>query len=209
MTMELTDIHTHNAAPAPHTIYNSGSIYTPDKNISIGIHPWHINGRWERELAAVAEWAKADNVVAIGECGLDMLKSPASLELQEEVFRAHIRLSEALRKPLIVHCVKAHDRLIALHREAKPSQTWIAHGFRGKPMQAAQLTKAGLYISLGEKFNPDSARTIPADRLFIESDESRCSIEEIYSAVAAAKETAVEELALQTMQNVARCGIIL
>ena len=201
MTMELTDIHTHNAASAAHTIYNSGSIYTPDRNISIGIHPWHINGRWESELASVAEWAKAENVVDIGECGLDMLKSQASLELQEEVFRAHMRLSEALQKPLIIHCVKAHDRLIALYREARPSQTWIVHGFRGKPQQANQLIKAGFHISLGERFNPDSAKAIPIDRLFIETDESGCSIEEIYAAIAVAKGMALEELARQTAEN--------
>lgn len=199
--MSFIDIHTHNCTPAEHTIYNCGTSYTADRSISVGIHPWHINDNWKSEFTAIAEYAKADNVVAIGECGLDTLKSPATIELQEEILKAHILLAEELQKPLIIHCVKAYDRLIALHKELKPQQAWILHGFRGKPQQAVQLIRAGLYLSLGERFNPDSAKTIPTDKLFIESDESKRPIADIYSAIAAAKDTTCRELALQIMAN--------
>lgn len=199
--MNFIDIHTHNSAAAEHTIYNCGTSYTADRSISVGIHPWHINDNWKSEFTAIAEYAKADNVVAIGECGLDTLKSPATIELQEEILKAHILLAEELQKPLIIHCVKAYDRLIALHKELKPQQAWILHGFRGKPQQAVQLIRAGLYISLGEKFNPESAKVIPMEKLFIESDESCRPIAEIYAAIAAAKEIPCKELAMQIMAN--------
>ena len=206
--MTLIDIHTHNNA-ARNAIYSSGTLYRADRKISVGIHPWHINANWQSEFAAIAGFAGKSNVVAIGECGLDMLKSPTPVELQEEILKAHILLAEEVQKPLILHCVKAYDRLIALRKEMKPQQAWILHGFRGKPQQTEQLIKAGFHISLGEKFNPDSARFIPADRLFIESDESNAAIADIYAAVAWAKGADIEELALQTMQNAAKCGIIL
>ena len=199
--MEFIDIHTHNTTPACRTIYNNGTEYVAGRSISLGIHPWHISDKWRDDLAAITILAKEDNVVAIGECGLDALKSPAQIEVQEEIFKAHIQLSEALQKPLIIHCVKAFDRLIALRKETKPLQAWILHGFRGKPQQANQLIKAGFHISLGERFNPDSAKAIPIDRLFIETDESGCSIEEIYAAIAVAKGMALEELARQTAEN--------
>ena len=193
--MTFIDLHTHNNAPAANTIFNS-NCYIDGRSISIGIHPWHINNDWQNIFADIATHAKADNVVAIGECGFDMLKSPATAELQEEIFRAHAQLAETLCKPLIIHCVKAVDRLMSLHKDMKPQQ-------------AEQLTKAGLYISLGEKFNPDSARIIPADRLYIESDESCAAIADIYAAVACAKGAYIEALAVQTEQNAAKCGIIL
>ena len=199
--MSFIDIHTHNCAAAEHTIYNCGTSYTADRSISVGMHPWHINDNWKSEFTAIAEYAKADNVVAIGECGLDTMKSPATIELQEEILKAHILLAEELQKPLIIHCVKAYDRLIALHKELKPQQAWILHGFRGKPQQAVQLIRAGLYLSLGERFNPDSAKTIPTDKLFIESDESKRPIADIYTAIAAAKDTPCKELAMQIMAN--------
>lgn len=206
--MTLIDIHTHNNT-AGNSIFNSGTIYLADKKISVGIHPWHINAEWKNKLATIVGFAEKGNVVAIGECGIDILKSPAPVELQEEIFKAHILLAEELRKPLIIHCVKAYDRLVALRNELKPQQAWIVHGFRGKPQQTEQLIKAGFYISLGEKFNPDSARIIPADRLFIESDESSAAIADIYAAVACAKGAYIEALAVQTEQNAAKCGIIL
>lgn len=199
--MSFIDIHTHNCAAAEHTIFNSGCNYTADRSISVGIHPWHINNNWKSGFTAIAEYAKTDNVVAIGECGLDTLKSSATIELQEEILKAHILLAEELQKPLIIHCVKAYDRLIALHKELKPLQAWILHGFRGKPQQAEQLIKAGFYISLGEKFNTESAKVIPMEKLFIESDESNAAIADIYSAIAVAKDTTCRELAQQIMAN--------
>ena len=199
--MTLIDIHTHNSIIADRTIFNSGTIYIAGRNISIGIHPWHIGNDWKEKFASIAGFAKEKNVVAIGECGLDMLKSPAPIELQEEIFKAHVELSEEMQKPLIIHCVKAHDRIIALHKELKPQQAWILHGFRGKPQQALQLVRAGLYISLGEKFNPESVNAIPMEKLFIETDESPLPLTEIYAAVAAAKGTTKEQLAQQIAIN--------
>ena len=199
--MNFLDIHTHNNTPTANTIFNSGCSYTADRSISVGIHPWHINDNWKRKFTAIAEYAKAANVVAIGECGLDTLKSTATIELQEEILKAHILLAEELQKPLIIHCVKAYDRLIALHKDMKPQQPWILHGFRGKPQQAVQLIIAGLYISLGEKFNTESAKVIPMGKLFIESDESYAAIADIYSAIAVAKDTTCRELAHQIMAN--------
>ena len=199
--MTTIDIHTHNSTAATDTIFNSGCNYIADRNISIGIHPWYIKDKWKSELASIAEWAKAANVVAIGECGFDMLKSPTDILLQEEIFMAHAQLAEEMQKPLIIHCVKAFDRLMALHKELKPRQAWIIHGFRGKPQLATQLVNAGFYVSLGERFNPDSAKAIPTDRLFIESDESPLPIADIYASVAEAKEIPAEQLALQIMAN--------
>lgn len=201
VAMTPIDIHTHNGTDAAGTIFNSGCNYITGRNISIGIHPWHINDNWKSELASIAEWAKFTNVVAIGECGLDMLKSPADIELQEEIFLTHAQLAEEMQKPLIIHCVKAYDRLMALRKELKPRQAWIIHGFRGKPQLAAQLVNAGFNISLGERFNPDSAKAIPTNKLFIESDESSLPIINIYTAVAKAKEMTTEQLVLLVMAN--------
>ncbi len=199
--MRFIDIHTHSSRPCGNSIYNSGTTHIPGRIISTGIHPWHTHDNPESAFASVAECAVADNTAAIGECGLDALRGSAPLDVQEKIFTAHAQLAEGVRKPLIIHCVKAYDRLMALRNTIKPQQEWIIHGFRGKPELALQLIKAGFHISLGEKFNPDSARAIPAERLFIESDESQCPIKEIYTAVATAKGMSIEELALRTEAN--------
>ena len=65
-----------------------------------------------------------------------------------------------------------------------------------------------MYISLGEKFNIETARVIPLDRLFIESDESKAALYDIYQRVAQAKEISIEELAAQIILNAKECSIL-
>ena len=85
--MKLIDIHTHNANCDKHSsIFNSNG-YIDNKKISIGIHPWDIDTSWENQFTIIKEVASKENVCAIGECGIDKLKSPANTELQKEIFR--------------------------------------------------------------------------------------------------------------------------
>lgn len=199
---DLLDIHTHRPEQDAVTgIYNCGITYTPDRAVSVGIHPWNITHEWEETFRTIETAATAPNVVAIGECGIDKIKSSVDIETQKKAFYAHVLLSERVCKPLIIHCVKAFDEIIAIRKESSPSQAWIIHGFRGKPQQALQLVGNGFHISLGEHFNPESAKAIPMERLFIESDESTLHISEIYSAVAAAKGVSVEDFANKIKEN--------
>lgn len=206
--MKLFDIHTHNVDSNPQSsIYNSKA-YIDGRRISIGIHPWNIDDSWKELFSAIKKEASKENVCAIGECGIDKLKSPATAEFQKEVFKVHAMLAEKVKKPLIIHCVKGLDEIIALHKEITPEQAWIIHGFRGKPQQAEQLIKNGFYISFGEKFNSDSLKATPIEKLFIESDESNIEIDEIYRRIAEARGCTTEELALSVINNAGKCNLI-
>ena len=206
--MIFFDIQTHNSqTDGEHTIYNSNR-YIEDRKISIGIHPWDIDTSWENQFTIIKEVASKENVRAIGECGIDKLKSPASIELQKEIFKAHALLAEEVNKPLIIHCVKGFDELIAMHRKNSPKQAWIIHGFRGKPQQAKLLIKEGFYISFGEKFNADSLKTTPFDRIFVESDESNIDIANIYNLIANTKGCSIEDLSLHVIANAKRCNLL-
>ena len=141
-----------------------------------GINPWKA----DEEFVVPDLLGK----LAIGECGLDGLRGP-SMERQEEVFIQQIKLSEEVGKPLIIHCVKALDRLLQLHKELKPRQMWMLHGFRGKPQQLRSLLDAGFFVSFGFAFNEESLRICPIDRLLLETDaDEERSIEELYNNVA-------------------------
>lgn len=205
--MDFFDIHTHNKeCDSLSSILNSNE-YITGRRISMGIHPWNISSDWEKQFAIIRANACKENVCAIGECGTDKLKSPANEELQQEVFRAHATLAEEAGKPLIIHCVKGFDTIIALHKEISPKQAWIIHGFRGKPQQAEQLIKNGFYISFGDKFNIDSVKATPLERLFIESDESKKSIDKIYDEIAKVKGFSIAELCTAIMHNAVKCNI--
>lgn len=200
--MEFFDLHTHNeAADSRYSILNSNRAIE-ERYTSVGLHPWDITEDWEKEFLRITELAKSRNVIAIGECGIDKLKSTADIITQTTVFQAHARLSEETRKPLIIHCVKGIDEITRLYKELNPTQAWIIHGFRGKPQQAQQITGCGLYISFGEHFNAESIKATPLDRMFIESDESTLPIADIYSAIAKTKDVEVEALQQSISANI-------
>jgi len=66
---------------------------------------------------------------------------------------------------------------------------WIIHGFRGKTELARQLISRNMYLSFWFDFivRPESSeliRSLPSDRIFLETDGSDVSIREIYNKVA-------------------------
>lgn len=207
--MTLTDLHTHNPTCEAGTtgIINCGTTPITGAPCSVGIHPWDITAAWENSLEDIRKAVQRSNVVAIGECGIDKLKSPADTKTQTEILAAHARIAEETEKPLILHCVKGQEEIIKLHRSIKPKQAWIIHGFRGKPAQARQLLHEGFFLSFGAAFNPESLAATPADRLFIESDTVTTRLEDIYKAAALCRGTSIEELAATVAENFKRCNI--
>lgn len=149
---------------------------------SIGIHPWTTENMTENEAATalkrIEKNAGLKQIIAIGECGIDRLRGGDRI-FQEEIFKDHIRISENVKKPLIIHSVRSTEDIIRLKKETKPSQLWIIHGFRGKKETAQQLISQGIALSLGEHFNKEAAACIPKEMLFHETDESSLTIDQI------------------------------
>lgn len=192
--MHLYNIHTHRVEASPQDGYDVKCILNtypqdfgkqkdnyPDTWFSCGIHPWYADRAGE-EFELLRNIVKDEKVLAIGEAGLDKLKGP-ELSLQIEVFRRQIELAISVDKPLIIHCVKAWDELIALHKEYKNAVPWIIHGYRGNPEQTKQLVKQGFCFSIGESFNKESVKLLPINSVFCETDTDEVSICKVYENI--------------------------
>lgn len=199
----LTDAHSHRVNTGEvNTIYNvrinddpMSLPHGPRLYFSVGIHPWdadRFQPLWLEKLNMLLNYQQ---VVAIGECGLDT-HTGVPLNTQLEVFERQIILSEIAFKPLIIHCVGCYNELMELRLKHSPAQAWIIHGFRGKPELAQQLLRAGFYLSYGEKHNAESVAATPPDRLLIETDDSGKELEEVAAVVAAHCKFALEDLAV-------------
>lgn len=202
--MKLLNVHTHypTGNPVADEIVNvrpgESSGLLPNL-YSAGLHPWFLT---EMSLNSDLEWLRSHAVdaIAIGEAGLDKLVNvPANLQMA--AFRACIAVSEQSGKPLIIHCVKAFDAVIALKKSLKPSQPWIIHGFDKHPQTAGELLRAGCYLSFGKAlFNErshaaGSLRATPADRFFLETDDAQdLNIEAVYARAAEIRGVAQEEM---------------
>lgn len=201
ITHMLTDAHCHRINSGDiRTVYN---IRINDHPISLphginiffsaGIHPWDAGNIRSAWLENMEIFMNFEQVVALGECGLDK-NAPFSMEKQLEVFEFQLKLSEAHKKPMIIHCVGCFNELVNLRKALNPQQKWVIHGFRGKPELASQLTRAGMFLSFGEFFNPESVITTPTERILIETDESDISLKDIYEKIATLKQCRIEEI---------------
>ncbi len=184
--MTYIDFHTHRVPSA------SDVVAVVDGRETWGIHPWRAD-------EAFVSPDLADRI-AIGECGLDGLRGP-SMEVQEKVFLEQIALSEQYEKPLVIHCVKAIDRLLQLRRKQHPAMPWMFHGFRGKPQQLHSLLDAGFFVSFGFRFNEESLQLCPLERLMLETDEGERPIAELYNNVAEVRGIDVSSLCIAMAEN--------
>ena len=204
--MDFFNIHTHIAKHPANEILSAdvSSFSAIGKNefLSVGIHPWYLDDA-ENQLDLLRKAIENKQVVAIGESGLDKLKGP-SMDLQTTVFKKQIALSEKYHLPMIIHCVKAYNELIQIKKSTHPHQPWIIHGFRGKEALAKECILHGFHLSFGAYYQEDALRVVPIEKLFVETDESDMTIEEIYLRIAHTRGIELEELTESIKKNVER-----
>lgn len=142
-----------------------------------------LDGGTREKIAALIqyEFVRAANVnathcVAVGECGLDKMIS-TSFELQRQLLVIHIELANQLHKPLIVHCVRAHNELIALLKKSKANYGGVIHAFSGSYEVAQQYVALGFYLGIGGTITYERAQKtraavtkIPLEFLVLETD---------------------------------------
>jgi TatD DNase family protein len=135
--------------------------------------------------AAVADWdrvvdlARAPRVVALGETGLDRYWDTSPLEVQQDYFDRHLRLSQQMGLPFIVHTRESDAEVLAMLRQAhaRGPLAGVMHSFTGTAETAAECVAMGLYVSFAGMVTfkkSDALRavamTVPADRILIETD---------------------------------------
>ena len=169
-----------------------------------GVHPWEVSA----ELNEVPR-LRLGMTAAIGEVGLDKVHKE-TFGKQIEVFEKMIRLSEAYRKPMIIHCVRAYSEIIEVRKKTKATMPWVIHGFNSSVETMRQLLRYDMYISLGEVLyrNESQAveilRNIPFDRLFLETDVSGRDIRDVYAKAAELMKCDIEVLCKQIFDNYGR-----
>ena len=178
---------------------------------SAGLHPWHVNSTsLQNDLQQVRNMVSRDEVLAIGEAGLDKsIKTP--LDVQHDAFLAQVKIAMDFKKPMIIHCVRAYNEIFSIRKEQKDPQPWIIHWFNASSDMGKQLIDKGFYLSFGhmlfnEKSKAFKAFTrIPADYIFLETDDSAYRIDEVYEQAAKLREISVKNMERIIDDNFTRC----
>ncbi len=188
--MDILDIHTHTISKGDNNAVYSHSAIEKNfpngaKYISLSIHPWYLTeDNISVQLQSLKDSINKDKiVVAIGECGIDKL-CDTPLPLQLYAFEEAAKIARDNSLPLIIHAVKSSNEIINIRKMIGYDSTWIIHGFRGKEELASEYLRHNINISFGEKYNCESLKRVPIRNFFIETDESKLSIDEISENIA-------------------------
>jgi TatD DNase family protein len=145
-------------------------------SLSCGVHPLHNEDvcQYDELLSHVKE----DDVVAVGETGLDYFYSPETKEIQKQSFIDHIKAANEVNKPLIIHTRNAHEDTINLLKQYKAASTiGVLHCFTESLAMAKEAIEMGFYISISgivtfasAKELQETVKQIPLEKLLIETD---------------------------------------
>lgn len=191
---------------------------------SLGTHPHSAGVEAEARLttADIVAAAAHPKVVALGETGLDYYYDHAPHAVQQAVFTRHVEAALETDLPLIIHTRDAEQDTMRILRDAGQGRVrGVMHCFTGSPWLAAQALDIGFYISFSgiltfkksEELR-DIARTVPLDRLLVETDSPFLApmpyrgkrnepsfVVETARVLAGLKDVSYEEIAEYTTRN--------
>lgn len=152
-------------------------------HFGLGIHPQLLPALDERDddrhLAALDAALSAGGAVGVGECGLDgpSIAAGAPLERQVRVLRAHLALARKHGLPVMLHCLKLHEPLLALLAEEPLPAGGVLHSFSGSADHVRSYLRSGLHFSFAGPVTYEGARrpiaalnAVPPERLLLETD---------------------------------------
>ena len=144
-----------------------------------GVHP-HNAAQFDRDSGdALAELLAQEEVVAVGECGLDFHRDFSPRDAQRRAFLEQLEIATQVQLPMFLHQRDAHEALLELLRSVRGRLCGgVAHCFTGTPQMARDYLDMGLYIGItgwlcderrGAELR-DAVPHLPLDRVLIETD---------------------------------------
>jgi TatD DNase family protein len=153
---------------------------------AIGHHPNEATGFDDAAFEDLAQLARHERCVAIGETGLDYYRDYAPRADQERAFHAQIALARETGKPLIIHTRAAEDDTIAVLAEHAGDLRVILHCFSMAARIEECLGNDNWWISFaGNVTYPtaqplrDAALRVPVSRLLVETDAPYLSPQDV------------------------------
>lgn len=121
---------------------------------ALGLHPEDVKTDWEEQLAVIEDAVRTrrDELVAIGEIGLDYYWDKTYKEEQKKVLRRQLQLARELDLPVILHNREATEDILSLLREIQVVNrklTGVFHCFNGSRETAQQILDMGFYLGIG------------------------------------------------------------
>lgn len=201
----------------------------------VGLHPEEVRADWREQLAAIKELIISltthlspltNRILAIGEVGLDFYWSREFEQEQLEAFEEQVRWAVEFQLPLMIHCRKAQNELVAILKRYKDDLPGgVFHCFTGNDVEARQLLEFSRFVlGIGGVFTFKKSHLpevlpacVPLDRIVLETDapymapvplrgqrNESAFLVHVIRKLAEAYHVSEDEICRQTNANVAR-----
>lgn len=151
----------------------------PDVWATVGIHPHEADAHADLGESVLLAATRDSRVIGIGETGLDYFYDHSDRAVQQDLFRAHIRVARETGLPLIIHTRDAEEDTARILTEemGKGAFPALIHCFTASADLARTALDLGLTISLSGIVTFKNAKDLqaiaaelPEDRLLVETD---------------------------------------
>lgn len=159
------------------------SVQYPNVRACVGVYPVGIHEREQEvaELDALFDGPGGENIVCVGECGLDYAQSPSPEEIAEQkrLFLAQCAVAAKRKVPVMIHCREAYADLLELveqaQRELGEDFRFHMHFFAGDIEVARRVVELGGTLSFTGVITfasqyDEAVREVPLDRIMSETD---------------------------------------
>jgi len=198
----------------------------------LGLHPEEVKADWKEQLEQIQHIIKLKiqnskfKTLAIGEVGLDYYWSREFEQEQLLAFEEQVRWSVELQLPLMIHCRKAQNEMVAiLKKYANDLPGGVFHCFTGNEQEARQLLEfdrfvlgIGGVLTFKKSHLPEVLpASVPLSRIVLETDAPYMApvplrgqrnessyIVHVIQKLSEAYGVSAEEICQQTNENVAR-----
>jgi TatD DNase family protein len=215
-----------------HTVLDVCRQYPDYCRPMLGLHPEEVKADWKEVLGHIKYSLTShlspltSPVIAIGEVGLDYYWSREFEHEQLEAFEEQVRWAVELQLPLMIHCRKAQNEMVAIiKRYAHDLPGGVFHCFTGNVQEAQQLLEfdrfvlgIGGVLTFKKSHLPETlAEVVPLNRIVLETDAPYMApvplrgqrnepafIRHVITRLAEADGVTEEEICRQTNANVAR-----
>ena len=197
----------------------------------LGLHPEDVKAAWKEVLERIKK-SLTSKVVAVGEVGLDYYWSREFEKEQLEAFEEQVRWAVELQLPLMIHCRKAQNEMVAIIKKYQHDLTGgVFHCFTGNEHEAEELLQFDKFVlgvggvsTFKKSHLPEVLpAVVPLERIVLETDAPYMApvprrgernepafVALVLKRLAEAYGVSEEEVAQKTNENVARVlGIII
>ena len=144
-----------------------------------GLHPHHASDYSDDLLSELREMLTNQDVVAVGECGLDFNRNFSTRKQQIRAFEAQLEMAIEVQKPVFLHQRNAHEDFVSIIKSCRNDLNQVvAHCFTGSIEEVNDYILLDMHVGVTGWICDErrglslqqAVKHVPLDRIMLETD---------------------------------------